>query len=280
MNAIELTNVSKRYGNFRLKDITVQIPEGCILGIIGENGAGKSTLLEIILGLTAKDSGKVTVLGCDDLSKHHEIREKIGFVIEKAGFPSVLSAKDMNSILKDTYQNWNEAYYFEILNRLEGDTDRKFKTLSQGNRMKVLIAAALAHQPQLLIMDEATNFLDPSARAEVTNILYEYTRDEHRTVVLSSHITSDLEKTADYILFLHKGEILGYAPKDEILDQYRYVTAEPEIIDSLEDGMFIARRETGYGSEAVIKSEALTEDMHVRSASLEEIFTALVKGVI
>lgn len=280
MNAIELTNVSKRYGNFRLKDITVQIPEGCILGIIGENGAGKSTLLEIILGLTAKDSGKVTVLGCDDLSKHHEIREKIGFVIEKAGFPSVLSAKDMNSILKDTYQNWNEAYYFEILNRLEGDTDRKFKTLSQGNRMKVLIAAALAHQPQLLIMDEATNFLDPSARAEITNILYDYTRDEHRTIVLSSHITSDLEKVADYILFLHKGEILDYAPKDEILDQYRYVTAEPEIIDSLAEGTVIARRETGYGSEAVIKSEALTEDMQIRSASLEEIFTALVKGVI
>ena len=123
MNAAELKNINKKYDSFRLKDISTEIPEGCILGVIGENGAGKSTMLEIMLGLREPDSGTVKVLGCDDLSKHHEVREKIGFVIDRAGFPASLSAKDMNSILKDIYQNWDEEYYFDILKMLEGNVE-------------------------------------------------------------------------------------------------------------------------------------------------------------
>lgn len=280
MNAAEVNNISKKYGSFCMKDITFTLPKGCILGVIGENGAGKSTLLEIILGLAKADGGTVRVLGCDDLMHHHEIRQKIGFVIDKAGFPDVLNAGDINSILKDTYTDWDESYYFDLLKKLDGETGRALKNLSQGNRMKVMIAAALAHKPDLLILDEATNFLDPAVRTQLVNDLMDYTKDEEKTVILSSHIATDLEKAADYILFLHHGEILMYAPKDDILDQYRYVSADPSVIDSLEREDVMALRKTAYGAEALIRAEAVSHEMEVRRASLEEIFTALVKGVI
>ncbi len=280
MNAVEVRQINKRYGSFRLKDISFDLNEGSILGVIGENGAGKSTLLEIILGLVKADGGSVNVMGCDDLSAHHEVRERIGFVIDRAGFPDLLNANDISSIFKDTYSNWNEELYFDLLKRVDGETDKMMKHLSQGNRMKVLIAAAFAHQPDLVILDEATNFLDPAARTEIVNYLYDYTRDEKKTVIISSHIASDLEKIADDILFLHKGEVLMHAPKDEIIEQYRYVTADPALIDQLKEGDIIARRDTGYGAEAVIKAEAANDQMRIRNASLEEIFTAAVKGVI
>ena len=280
MNAVEVRQINMRYGSFRLKDISFDLGEGSILGVIGENGAGKSTLLEIILGLVKADGGSVRVMGCDDLSAHHEVREKIGFVIDRAGFPDLLNANDISSIFKDTYSNWNEELYFDLLKRVDGETDKMMKHLSQGNRMKVLIAAAFAHQPDLVILDEATNFLDPAARTEIVNYLYDYTRDEKKSVIISSHIASDLEKIADDILFLHKGEVLMHAPKDEIIERYRYVTADPALIDQLKDSDIIARRDTGYGAEAVIKAEAANDQMHIRNASLEEIFTAAVKGVI
>ena len=280
MNAVEVRQINKKYGSFRLKDISFDLNEGSILGVIGENGAGKSTLLEIILGLVKADEGSVNVMGCDDLSAHHEVRERIGFVIDRAGFPDICNANDINSIFKDTYSSWNEGLYFDILKRVDGETDKMMKHLSQGNRMKVLIAAAFAHQPDLVILDEATNFLDPAARTEIVNYLYDYTRDEKKSVIISSHIASDLEKIADDILFLHKGEILMHAPKDEIIERYRYVTADPARIDQLKDSDIIARRDTGYGAEAVIRAEAANDQMRIRNASLEEIFTAAVKGVI
>lgn len=280
MNALELRNVSRRYGDFRLKDISFDLEEGSILGVIGENGAGKSTLLEIILGMVSKNDGTVRVLDCDDLSKHHEIRSKIGFVMDKAGFPDTLSAKDISDILGDIYTGWNEELFFDLLKQLDTETGKQLKHLSQGSRMKVMIAAAFAHEPRLLILDEATNFLDPAARAVINNYLYEYTRDEKNTVVLSSHLAGDLEKIADQILFLHKGEILMYRPKDEILDMYAHVSASAEVIDSLNPDDVKAVRKSSYGAEAVILRKALTLSMDERPASLEEIFTALVKGVI
>lgn len=280
MNAVELTGISKKYGTFHLKDISFSLEEGSVLGIIGENGAGKTTMVKILLGMVKADSGNVRVLDCDDLRRNPDVRCRIGFVMNEAGFPDALSGKDMNSILKDTYANWNETRFLEIMKNLDGDPERSYKNLSMGSKMKLLIAACLAHNPDLIVMDEATNFLDPAARSEVINMLNDYTRDEHKTLVLSSHITNDLEKIADYILFLHQGEILMYAPKDEILDQFRYVTAPSELISKLNQADVIGRRDTGFGTDALIRTEACTDEMQIRNATLEEIFTALVKGVV
>lgn len=280
MNAVELTDISKKYGKFQLKNITFSLEEGSVLGIIGENGAGKTTMVKILLGMIKADSGNVSVLGCDDLRRSAKVRSRIGFVMNEAGFPDALNGKDMNSILKDTYETWIESRFMEIMKTLDGDLERNYKNLSMGNKMKLLIAACLAHNPDLIVMDEATNFLDPAARSEVINMLNDYTRDEHKTLVLSSHITNDLEKIADYILFLHQGEILMYAPKDEILDQYRYVTAPSELISELNQDDVIGRRDTGFGTDALIRTQACTDGMQVRNATLEEIFTALVKGVV
>lgn len=280
MNAVELTDISKKYGKFHLKDITFSLEEGSVLGIIGENGAGKTTMVKILLGMIQADRGSVSVLGCDDLRRAPKVRSRIGFVMNEAGFPDALNGKDMNSILKDTYETWDEPRFLEIMKTLDGDMERPYKNLSMGNRMKLLIAACLAHNPDLTVMDEATNFLDPAARSEVINMLNDYTRDEHKTLVLSSHITNDLEKIADYILFLYKGEILMYAPKDEILDQYRYVTAPSELISEMNEADVIGRRDTGFGTDALIRTQACTDGMQIRNATLEEIFTALVKGVI
>lgn len=280
MNAIEFNGISKQYGSFRLNDISFSLEEGSVLGIIGENGAGKTTMVKILLGMVKADAGNVNVLGCDDLRRAPAVRSRIGFVMNEAGFPDALSGKDMNSILKDTYDNWSETRFLEIMKTLDGDPERPYKNLSMGNKMKLLIAACLAHSPDLIVMDEATNFLDPAARTEVINILNDYTRDEHKTLVLSSHITNDLEKIADYILFLHKGEILMYAPKDEILDQYRYVTAPSGLISGIDEEDIIAKRDTGFGCDALIRTQACTDEMQIRNATLEEIFTALVKGVI
>lgn len=280
MNAVEFRNISKRFGSFHLDDISFDLEEGSVLGIIGENGAGKTTILKMILGFLKADEGSLKVLGCDNLRKHPEVRERIGFVMNEAGFPDALNAKNINYILKEAHKNWNEQFYSDILKRLDCEIDTNMRSLSQGNRMKLMIAASLAHEPDLLIMDEACNFLDPAARAEIINILYEYTRNEKKTLILSSHITSDLEKISDYILFLHKGKILQFAPKDEILDQYRYVHADPQIIEALDPKDVAAIRKTDFGCEAIIKTSACTSEMQIVNASLEQIFTAVTKGVI
>ena len=280
MNVIEMNAVRKRYGTYRMEDITFALPEGCVLGVIGENGAGKSTLIRMILGLTAPDSGTVSVLRTDGIRYRPDIRQKIGFVLDRPGIYPALNAMDLNSILKDTYAGWDEETYISILTQLDVPLRQRFKTLSQGNQMKLAIAAALSHNAGLLVLDEAANGLDPAARAMVTNMLYDYTKDEHHTVLISSHITGDIEKIADYILFLHQGKILLFDEKDAVMDSWRHVVCEKHVLDAIDPDLIAARRDTEYHSEAIISCDAAAADMEISHASLEQIFTALTKGVI
>jgi len=279
-NAIEMKGVSKRYGTYRMEDITFALPEGCVLGLIGENGAGKSTLIRMILGLAEPDAGTVNVLGTEKIRYRPDVRQKIGFVLDRPGIYPVFNAMDLNSILKDTYAGWDEETYLSILNQMDVPVKQSFKTLSMGNQMKLAIAAALAHNAELLVLDEAANGLDPAARAMVTNMLYDYTKDEHHTVLISSHITGDIEKIADYILFLHKGKILLFDEKDAVMDSWRHVVCEKHVLDAINPDLIAARRDTEYHSEAIISCDATSADMEISHASLEQIFTALTKGVI
>ena len=279
-NAVECINLRKRRGGFELGELTFSLPEGCILGVLGENGAGKSTLLKTILGVLKKDSGTVQVLGCEELGKHAEIRERIGFVLDPIGIPDSLTAKDLNSIYKDMYAKWSEEDFQRILKRMDAPENRAFRKLSKGEGMKLAFACALAHEADLLVLDEPTAGLDPSARTEAVNLLYEHTREEGKSVILSSHITSDLEKTADLILILHEGKILFNGPKDELLDRYRYVTGGPDDLEKIDSAKIKAKRTSAYNFEALIETDAVNAEMESRPASLEEIFTAITKGVI
>ena len=279
-NALEIKGLRKKRGNFVLGEVSFDLPSGCILGILGENGAGKSTMINTMLGVLKKDAGTVRVLGCDDLYRHPEVRAEIGFVLDPPGLPDVLNAKDLNAIYRDTYSTWRTEEFFRLLKQLDVPADKQIRSQSKGTVMKLACICALCHEAKLLVMDEPTSGLDPAARTELINILYDYTKKEDRTVILSSHITGDLEKTADLILILHEGKILEYAPKDELLDRYRYVIAGPGEFDRIDPTLIKASRMTAYSTEALVCREAVRDGMEVRPASLEEIFTSLVKGVI
>ena len=206
-NAIELHGLTKEYPGFRLGSLDLTLPSGSIMGLVGENGAGKSTTIKLIMNAVHRDSGVVSVLGVDNQSAaFHAIKEDIGIVLDEAYFSEVLNANDVGRIMANTYRQWEQETYEGYLQRFGLPRSKAFKDFSRGMKMKLAIAVALSHQAKLLILDEATSGLDPMVRDEILDIFNEYTRQEDRSILLSSHIVSDLEKICDYIAFLHKGE--------------------------------------------------------------------------
>ena len=200
MNAIEIKNLCKSYKDFKIDNLNLTLPGGYIMGLVGENGAGKSTTIKLILNMVHKDSGSITVLGKDNSDNFELTKEDIGVVLDEVGFSSYFNAKDINKIMSHTYKNWNSKQFYAYLERLSLPTDKKFKDLSRGMKMKLGIAVALSHDAKLLILDEATNGLDPVVRDEVTDLFMEFTRDENHSVLISSHIVSDLKKSVTILL--------------------------------------------------------------------------------
>ncbi|MDE7250118.1 MAG: ABC transporter ATP-binding protein, partial [Lachnospiraceae bacterium] len=215
-NAIEVRNLTKKYDDFRIDNICFDIPEGSIVGFIGENGAGKSTTMKAILGLVPIEEGEIKVLDQDigHNAADENWREQIRVVFDECNFPNELKEKNINIIMKNIYRTWNENLFKEYLQKFELPVNKKVRYLSKGMKMKLSIAAALSHDSRLLILDEATSGLDPVVRNEILDIFREYVEDERRTVFLSSHITSDIEKVADYIILIHKGNLLLIESKD------------------------------------------------------------------
>ena len=230
-NAIEMKHVTKKYASFQLEDVSLTLPSGCIMGLVGENGAGKSTTIGLIMGSIRRDAGEIFVLGQDNTKKEFDaVKEDIGVVLDEAYFPEVLNAVNVNQIMKHTYQRWDEKQYFDYIKHFSLEEKKMFKDYSRGMKMKLAIAVALSHKPKLLILDEATSGLDPIIRDEILEIFNEFTREEDHTVLLSSHIISDLEKISDYIAFLHQGKLLFCEEKDRLLEEYGIlqVTEEEE----------------------------------------------------
>ncbi len=220
-NAIEIKGLGKNYRDFSLKDISFSLPEGSILGLVGENGAGKSTTINLIMNAISRDSGTVTVLGTDNQSKDFlQVKEDIGVVLDEAYFPAVISAANVNSIMKYTYRNWNEQEYFLYLKKFDLPQKKMFKDYSRGMKMKLAIAVALSHGSRLLVLDEATSGLDPIVREEILDIFKEFSANAEHSILLSSHIVSDLEKLCDYIAFIHKGKLLFCEKKEKLLEDY------------------------------------------------------------
>ncbi len=277
MNAIEVKNLTKSYSGFKLDNVSFALPSGCILGLVGENGAGKSTTIKLILDMIKKDSGEVRILGRDSSDNIKITKEDVGVVLDEVGIPELLSAKEVGNIMKGTFRNWSESDYGKNLKKLSVPLDKPFKEFSRGMKMKLGIAVALSHKPKLLILDEATSGLDPVVRDEVLDIFNEFTRDENHSVLISSHIVSDLEKVCDYIAFLHKGRLMLFEEKDALLAEYGMIHCTQKQLLGLEQSSVIYKKITPYGAEAVVKRAKLPDGIAVSPVSIEELFVQMAK---
>ena len=280
MNAIELSHINKSFGDFAIRDLNLTVPSGTICGLVGENGAGKSTTIRLLMGALRPDSGTASVLGTDVSSpEFREVKEDVGVVLDEAYFPESLNAVQVGKIMAATYRRWDQKLYDGYLKRFDLPPSKQFKDFSRGMRMKLAIAVALSHQPKLLVLDEATAGLDPIVRDEVLDIFNEFTREEDHSILISSHILSDLEKLCDYIAFIHQGNLLFCEEKDRLLEEYGILTDSSEQVDCLRPEAIVAREASGYGGvRALIKRDLAPAGFQLEKPSVEDIVLFLVKG--
>ena len=274
-----LDNVTKRYDGFTLDHVSINVPSGCIMGFIGANGAGKTTTIKLILDLIHKDGGRVSILGQDSPSGLKNIKEDIGVVLDESNFPDNMSVKDVNRIMKNIYQNWDEKKFLSMAERFGLARDKIVKNYSHGMKMKLSIAVALSHEAKLLILDEATSGLDPIARDEILDVLLDFIQDESHSVFMSSHIISDLEKACDYITFIHKGCIVFSDTKDELLESYGLLKCSQAEFENLDASIVKGHRKNSFGVEALVLKKQLAGKHVVDPASIEDIMLYHVKEI-
>lgn len=281
MNAIEMKDVSKSYPGFTLDHINLTLPTGTIMGLVGENGAGKSTTIQLMMNAITPDSGSISVLGVSNQSKEFtQLKQEIGVVLDDAYFPQVLSPKDLDTVMNATYDHWDRAVYQQYLEKFHLPVEKKVQDFSRGMRMKLALAVALSHHPKLLILDEATSGLDPMARDEILNVFNDFTRDEDHTILLSSHITSDLEKICDYITFLHQGKLVLCEEKDALLEKYAVVKLTHDAFAALPEQAVIRTKKTSYGYEALVLKDQVNDAIPREMTTLEDIILFLAQEEI
>ena len=274
MNALEIRSLQKHRKGFSLDGINLTLPAGCIMGLIGENGAGKTTTIKLMLDMIRKDGGTVRILGKDsaEISK-----EDIGVVLDEVGLPTCLTACQVDKIMSKAYTQWSSDEFFAYLKRLNVPENKAFSALSRGLKMKLGIACALSHKAKLLILDEATSGLDPAVRDEVIDILLDFTRDEEHSVLISSHIVSDLEKICDYIAFLHKGRLMLCEEKDRLYEQYGIIRCDEKTLSAIEPSAVIGKRVSAFGVEAIVRRDTVPEGVSIAPVGIEELFVFMVK---
>lgn len=282
--ALIINGLNKSYDGFSLRNVSFQVPCGAVVGLVGENGAGKSTTIHALLGLIKKDSGNITVLGKKETEAAPADRERIGVVFDGSNFSGELSPKKLHKVLKDVYRSWDAKLYFSLLEKLNIPRDKKIKAFSKGMKMKLSITAALSHHPQLLVLDEATSGLDPVMRDDILDMFLDFMQEEKNSILLSSHITSDLEKIADYIVFLHNGEIVFCKAKDELLDSYGIIKCGAKQFDEIDKQDILAYRKLDYEWQALIPNRNAAQKKYpktiIQPASIDEIMLLYVKGAV
>lgn len=283
-NILEIKGLTKHYADFELQDLSLELPYGCIMGLMGENGAGKSTTIKAILNIIHKDKGAIRIFGEETGEENARIREEIGIVLEGLNLPDIFRAADVDIMMKGIYRNWDSGCFYQYLERFQINKKKKIKEYSKGMRMKLALIIALSHEARLLILDEPTSGLDPVVREEMLDILREFVMEEDHSVLISSHIIGDLEKIADYAAFLHRGRLMLCEEKDRLREKYRMIKGSREDIMRLErEGRLLLAgiRENSFGAEALVKisgSVKGTEEMAVEQASLEDIMLFLTKS--
>lgn len=274
-NVIEIKNVTKDYGDFRLDNISFSVPEGSVCGFIGQNGAGKTTTIKAILDVINVDAGEIFVFGQDVKIDSAGLREDIGVVFDEMGFHEFMTGKDINIMMKNIYKHWDERVFFDYLKRFSLPAKKPCGDFSRGMRMKLQIAVALSHNARLLIMDEPTSGLDPIVRNEMLQIFREYVIEEDHTILLSSHITGDLEKLADEVVFINGGKIVLAGNKDEILEKHGLLKCRKEKLKEVNDALIVYAEVETFGVTALVNDknacEKLYPEMVMEQASLEDI---------
>ena len=281
-NAIEVKGLTKKYQLFKLDDVSFTVPGGTIVGLIGENGAGKSTTLKCILNLIRRDGGEITLLEKDNVKDERLVKEDVGVVLDETGFHDTLTADMVGNVLSRIYQKWDKNLYQELLKRYDLPRNLFLKEFSKGMRMKLAIAAALAHHPRLLILDEPTSGLDPVVRNEIVDEFFAFIKDEDHAILMSSHITTDLEKVADSIIYLHKGKVLLQGEKDLLLERYGKLLCSKEQLAQVDKTLLGGVRENQFGCEALVKDRSEVKRRYpgltVDPVSLGDIMVLTVKG--
>ncbi len=275
MNAVEVKELTKKFKGFTLDHVSFSLPAGCIMGLVGENGAGKSTTLKLLLNMIQKDSGRITILGKDEKNID---KNDIGVVFDECRFHESFTAKDINQVLKSIFQRWNEQQFFDYLNRFEVPSNKKLKEFSRGMKMKISIAAAVSHDAKLLLLDEPTSTLDPVVRDEMLDIFYDFISDEHHSIIISSHIVSDLEKVCDYIAFMHKGKMILCEEKDRLLQECRLAQMSEAEFSAIDKDEIIGSRKTPFGITAVIRKTAAAQIRNTQPINLEDLFVYMIRG--
>lgn len=277
MNALEIKDLTKTYTGFQLDHLNLTLPSGCIMGLVGENGAGKSTTIKLILDMVQRDSGTIMIMGKDNRDNIRLTKQDVGVVMDEVGIPECLNVKQIDKIMKHTFENWDSSCFKQYLKKLSVPENKTFKEFSKGMKMKLGISIALSHHPKLLLLDEATSGLDPVVRDEVVEIFGEFTRQEDHSILISSHIVSDLEKICDYIAFLHKGKLLLCEEKDVLLEQYGILQCTSEQLGELDSRCIKGKKISPYGAQALVRKDGIPAGMHVNPVNLEELFVFMVK---
>ena len=280
---LEVRNLAKNYPGFSLKNLSFTLEKGYIMGFIGPNGAGKTSTIRLIMNLIRRDSGEIKVFGLDNINNELEVKERIGFVYDDNHFYNELSVLEMKKIIAPFYSRWDDGVFKDYLDRFELSPRKKIKELSKGMKMKFSLVIALSHHADLYILDEPTSGLDPIFRSELLDILVEIIQDENKSVFLSTHLTTDLDKIADYITFINQGELVFCESKDELMERYGLVKGGNELLDEELKKEFVGIKQSSYGFTG------LTSDIHrarqlfgssvlIEKASLEDIMLYTVRG--
>ncbi|HHX62421.1 MAG TPA: ABC transporter ATP-binding protein [Epulopiscium sp.] len=279
---LKINNLGKNYKEFCLKNISFNIPKGSIMGLIGENGAGKTTTLKLILNLIKSNGGNIEVFGLDHIGNELEIKQRLGVVLDESYFHDNLKPREISMMMKHIYKTWDKTKFLGYLNRFKLPKDRAIKEFSKGMKMKLSIAVALSHDAQLLILDEPTSGLDPVVRNEMLDIFSDFIQDEEKSILFSTHITSDLDKIADYITFIHNGEIVFSKAKDELISGHRIIKCGESDFNKIDKLDIINYRKNKFGCEVLIKDRKMAisryKDFLMDSVNLEDIMLFYIRG--
>lgn len=278
MNCVEIKNISKSYRKFSLKDVTFSVPSGCVIGLIGENGAGKSTLIKMILGAVSPDSGEISVFG-EKMSEHSlHLKDDIGVVLDEPFFPANFNVKEINRVMSGIYTQWDETSFFSYVERFNLPFDKKYGKFSRGMKMKLSIASAMSHHAKLLVLDEPTGGLDPIVRDEILDIFNDFTLDENHSIIISSHIVSDLEKICDYIAFIHNGSLVFFESKDVLEEKYAVASVSLEDLTAIPDEEIFGIQKNAYGAKVLVKKDSINPSIPVMKAEIEDIILFMARG--
>ena len=279
-NAFMVSGLTKTYQDFVLDHVSFTVPSGSIVGLIGENGAGKSTTINAALGLIQKEDGVVSILDSEELDG--DVKEQIGVVFDGSNYPEILSPRKLDRVMKNIYRTWDEQAYLRLLKQFSLPSDKQIKQFSKGMKMKLAISVAFSHHSRLLVLDEATSGLDPVVRDDILDMLLDFVQDEEHSILVSSHITSDLEKIADYIVFIHDGKVVFEKPKDELTEQYGIIKCGAAQFDALDKSDIISYRKMDYGWQILVSDRERMQKKYPKAlvvpATIDEIMLLYVKG--